>query len=46
MSPPRPPLQELFDRIQDGEIGEIILARGYRMQGPIGSCFRSRSRPA
>lgn len=31
--------QELFDRIQNGEIGDIILARAYRMQGPIGSCF-------
>jgi predicted dehydrogenase len=26
------PLQELAKRIQDGEIGEIILMRGYRMQ--------------
>ena len=30
---------ELFDRIQNGEIGELILARAYRMQGPIGSCY-------
>ena len=26
-------LQELQERIQDGEIGDIILMRGYRMQG-------------
>ena len=32
-------LQELHQRIQDGEIGEINLMRGYRMQGPIGSAF-------
>lgn len=31
--------QELFNRIQDGELGEIILGRGYRMSGPIGTCF-------
>ena len=35
---------ELFDRVQNGEIGDIILARAYRMQGPIGSCF-STPRP-
>jgi predicted dehydrogenase len=27
------PLQELQKRLQDGEIGDIILMRGYRMQG-------------
>jgi predicted dehydrogenase len=27
------PLQELQKRVQDGEIGDIILMRGYRMQG-------------
>jgi predicted dehydrogenase len=27
------PLQELQKRIQDGELGDIILMRGYRMQG-------------
>ena len=31
--------QELFNRIQDGELGEIILGRAYRMSGPIGTCF-------
>ncbi len=28
-------LQELAQRIQDGEIGDLILLRGYRMHGPI-----------
>src|SRR5262245_10958789 len=32
-------LQELHQRIQDGEIGDIILMRGYRMHGPVGSAF-------
>ncbi len=31
--------QELFNRIQDGELGEILLGRAYRMSGPIGTCF-------
>jgi len=30
-------LQELSHRIQDGEIGDLILLRGYRMHGPVGS---------
>ncbi len=30
--------QELWRRIQEGEIGEILLMRAYRMHGPIGSC--------
>jgi predicted dehydrogenase len=30
------PLQELAKRVQDGEIGDVILQRGYRMHGPIG----------
>ncbi len=29
-------LQQLAQRIRDGEIGDIILQRGYRMSGPIG----------
>ncbi|MGN6134859.1 MAG: Gfo/Idh/MocA family protein [Aureliella sp.] len=29
--------QELHDRIQDGEIGDILLMRAYRMAGPTGS---------
>ncbi len=28
--------QELFNRIRDGQLGEIILLRGYRLHGPIG----------
>jgi predicted dehydrogenase len=39
------PLQELHQRIQDGEIGDIVLMRGYRMHGPAGS-FRSKQKPA
>jgi predicted dehydrogenase len=31
--------QELFNRIQDGEIGDIINMRAYRMHGPVGSAF-------
>jgi len=27
-------LQELHDRIHDGQIGEVVLMRGYRMHGP------------
>lgn len=30
-------LQELQKRIQDGEIGDVMLLRGYRMHGPVGS---------
>lgn len=35
-------LQELQGRIQDGELGEIILMRGYRMHGPVGSAFSEK----
>ncbi|MDA7628305.1 Gfo/Idh/MocA family oxidoreductase [Verrucomicrobia bacterium] len=31
--------QELFDRIQNGEIGDILNMRAYRMHGPVGSAF-------
>lgn len=34
-----PSRNELFKRIQKSEIGNIILERAYRMQGPVGSCF-------
>jgi predicted dehydrogenase len=37
-------LQELHQRIQDGAIGDIILMRGYRMQGPVGA-FASVPKP-
>ncbi len=39
------PLQELAKHIQDGEIGDIILQRGYRMHGPLGF-FASPPKPA
>ena len=35
-------LQELHQRIEDGEIGDLILLRGYRMQGPVGSAFSEK----
>ena len=35
-------LQELEKRIQDGEIGELNLLRGYRMAGPLASAFSTR----
>jgi predicted dehydrogenase len=35
-------LQELAQRIQDGQLGEIILMRGYRMHGPVGSAFSTK----
>jgi len=38
-------LQELAKRIQDGEIGEIILQRGYRMHGPIGHFLALPKKP-
>ncbi len=30
---------ELFDRIQNGEIGDLVLLRAYRQAGPTGSAF-------
>jgi predicted dehydrogenase len=30
---------ELFDRIQDGQLGDLVLLRAYRMLGPVGSAF-------
>lgn len=38
-------LQELAKRVHDGEIGDIILQRGYRMHGPIGY-FASQPKPS
>jgi predicted dehydrogenase len=38
-------MQELAQRVHDGEIGEIILQRGYRMHGP-GGYFSSLPKPA
>ena len=37
--------RELKDRISNGELGEILNMRAYRMQGPIASCF-SDKKPA
>jgi predicted dehydrogenase len=37
-------LQQLAKRIHDGEIGDIIMQRGYRMHGPIGF-FSSLPKP-
>ena len=34
--------RELKSRIEDGELGEILNMRGYRMQGPIASCFSDK----
>jgi predicted dehydrogenase len=39
------PMQELARRVQDGEIGDLILQRGYRMHGP-GGYFQSLPCPA
>jgi hypothetical protein len=38
-------LQQLAERVHGGEIGEIILQRGYRMHGPVGY-FSSLPKPA
>ncbi|MFV1964250.1 MAG: Gfo/Idh/MocA family protein [Pirellulaceae bacterium] len=35
-------LQELHGRIQDGEIGDIVTMRAYRMTGPVGSAFSEK----
>jgi len=35
-------MQELSHRIQDGEIGDLILLRGYRMHGPGGVAFSTK----
>jgi predicted dehydrogenase len=37
-------MQQLHARIQDGELGEILLMRGYRMHAPA-AFFRSLQRP-
>jgi predicted dehydrogenase len=36
------PMQELHQRIQDGEIGDILLMRGYRMQGAYGYAYSTK----
>jgi predicted dehydrogenase len=35
-------LQELHKRVQDGEIGDVMLMRGYRCHGPVASAFSKR----
>lgn len=37
--------QELHQRILDGEIGDIINMRAYRMHGPVASAFSKRKPP-
>jgi predicted dehydrogenase len=39
------PMQELAKRIHGGELGDVLLMRGYRMHGPGGS-FQSPPKPA
>jgi predicted dehydrogenase len=36
------PMQELHKRIEDGELGDILLMRGYRMSGPLASAFSEK----
>src|SRR5712671_3577073 len=35
-------MEELHKRIEDGEIGDLILLRGYRMHGPAGSAYATK----
>ncbi|MFV2070227.1 MAG: Gfo/Idh/MocA family protein [Pirellulales bacterium] len=35
-------LQELHQRIEDGEIGDIIMMRAYRMTGPVGFAYSEK----
>jgi predicted dehydrogenase len=35
-------MQQLHERVQNGEIGDIFLMRGYRMHGPVGSMASER----
>jgi predicted dehydrogenase len=35
-------LEQLYDRIQDGAIGDIVAMRAYRMTGPVGSAFSKK----
>jgi predicted dehydrogenase len=35
-------LEQLYARIQDGAIGDIVTMRAYRMTGPVGSAFSTK----
>jgi predicted dehydrogenase len=35
-------MQQLHERIRNGELGDILLMRGYRMHGPVASAFSKR----
>jgi predicted dehydrogenase len=35
-------LEQLYQRIQDGAIGDIVTMRAYRMTGPVGSAFSQK----
>lgn len=35
-------MEQLAERIHNGEIGDILLMRGYRMHGPVGSAFSTK----
>jgi predicted dehydrogenase len=37
--------QELHQRIADGEIGDLVLMRAYRMHGPVATCFSTPKPP-
>ena len=37
---------ELHKRISDGEIGDLITMRAYRMHGPVATCFSTRKPPS
>lgn len=34
--------QDLFQRVQEGQIGDIVALRCYRMHGPVGSAFSGK----
>ena len=35
-------IQQLKARVQDGEIGDLVAMRAYRMHGPVGSAFTAK----
>lgn len=36
------PLEQLYERVRDGAIGDIVTMRGYRMSGAVGSAFSEK----